>query len=47
MTADITVLQPNCNGKLKELFRATGDYCGGASVDDRLFKCWKKSLEEM
>ena len=38
MTADITVLQHNYNGKLKELFRATGDDCGGASVDDRFCK---------
>ena len=35
MTADITVLPPNCNGKLRGLFRATGNDCGGASVDDR------------
>ena len=38
MTADITVLQQNYNGKLKELFSATGDDCGGTSVDDRFCK---------
>jgi len=38
MTADITVLQQNYNCKLKELFRATEDDCGGASVDDRFYK---------
>ena len=43
MTADITVLQANYNGKLKELFRATGDDCGGASVDD----IFCKILEEI
>jgi molecular chaperone DnaK (HSP70) len=35
MTADITVLQQTCNGQLKVLCRATGDDCGGTSVDDR------------
>ena len=38
MTADITVLQQTYDGKLKELFRVTGDDCGGASVDDRFCK---------
>ena len=36
MTADITVLQQTYNGQLKVLCRATGDDCGGTSVDDRL-----------
>ena len=35
MTADITVLQQTYNGQLKVLCRATGDDCGGTSVDDR------------
>ena len=35
MRADITVLQQTYNGQLKVLCRATGDDCGGTSVDDR------------
>ena len=36
MTADITVLQQTYNGQLEVLCRATGDDCGGTSVDDSL-----------
>ena len=32
-TADVTVLQQTYNGQLKELCKATGDDCGGTSVD--------------
>ena len=38
MTADITVLQQTYNGQLKELYKVTGDDCGGTSVNDRLCK---------
>ena len=37
-TADVTVLQQTYNGQLKELCKATGDDCGGTSVDGRFCK---------
>jgi molecular chaperone DnaK (HSP70) len=37
-TADVTVLQQTYNGQLKELYKVTGDDCGGTSVDGRLCK---------
>ena len=42
-TADVTVLQQTYNGQLKELCKATGDDCGGTSVD--VIFC--KMLEEI
>ena len=38
MTAGIAILGQTYDGKLKVLFRATGNDCGGASVDDRFCK---------
>lgn len=37
-TADITVHEKLTNGQLKELCRATGNDCGGTSVDGRFFQ---------
>jgi hypothetical protein len=37
-TADITVHEKASNGQLKELCRATGNNCGGTSIDARFFK---------
>ncbi|XP_076111559.1 heat shock 70 kDa protein 12A-like [Mytilus galloprovincialis] len=37
-TADITVHEKLANGQLKELCRATGNDCGGTSVDGRFFQ---------
>jgi hypothetical protein len=37
-TADITVHEKASNGQLKELCRATGNDCGGTSIDARFFK---------
>jgi hypothetical protein len=36
--ADITVHEKASNGQLKELCRATGNDCGGTSIDARFFK---------
>ncbi|XP_063409591.1 heat shock 70 kDa protein 12B-like [Mytilus trossulus] len=37
-TADITVHEKQTDGKLKELCKATGDACGGTSIDNEFFQ---------
>ncbi|XP_071146599.1 heat shock 70 kDa protein 12B-like [Mytilus edulis] len=41
-TADITVHEKQKNGKLKELCQATGDACGGTSIDSEFFQLMVK-----
>ncbi|CAG2233546.1 unnamed protein product [Mytilus edulis] len=43
-TADITVHEKQKNGHLKELHRASGNDCGGISVDGRFFQMLVKIL---
>ncbi|CAC5385494.1 unnamed protein product [Mytilus coruscus] len=41
-TADITVHEKQQDGKLKELCQATGDACGGTSIDNEFFQLMVK-----
>jgi hypothetical protein len=41
-TADITVHEKLSNGRLKELCRASGDDCGGTSVDNAFYRIFVK-----
>ncbi|XP_076084481.1 heat shock 70 kDa protein 12B-like [Mytilus galloprovincialis] len=43
-TADITVHEKTKDGRLKELYRASGNDCGGTSVDGRFFQMLVKIL---
>ncbi|XP_052085783.1 heat shock 70 kDa protein 12B-like [Mytilus californianus] len=43
-TADMTVHEKTKNGRLKELHRASGNDCGGTSVDGRFFQMLVKIL---
>ncbi|VDI39862.1 Hypothetical predicted protein [Mytilus galloprovincialis] len=45
-TADITVHEKQEDGKLKELCQATGDACGGTSIDNEFFQIMVKICGE-
>lgn len=45
-TADITVHEKGLNGQLKEMYQASGNECGGTSVDKRFYELFIKILGE-